>query len=285
MKSRPKRWLLLGCLFVIGSGLLVLHATRSALQVSKWVVASKPFFTTHTNAAGFQSVVAFVVSNASPATIDFTVVWFECRTPSNLNLLPAQTPGRRASVPLAGGAATNVEIEVASGRGADAQPLVCCQVNWMEREPRQRRWLRQVDRPMYWLAAFFDFSWNPPWRKKPFANGEVFTSNLKVADYFSRVYGFTAKQWLDEQRAKQKLQDELTRLQTNLAPSQALFVRSGFVPLPGGQPALDAKIAFDRFCQTSTNVAEEAEPDGVAGRSQPLRAETNRTSEAAGSHR
>jgi hypothetical protein len=185
------------------------------------------------------------------------------------------------------GTATNVVIEVTEERTPDANPLFCCLVSWAESESPLRGWGRQVEKPMYWLAALFGFNWDPPWRHKVFAHGNMFTSNLQVADYFSHVYGFTLESWLEEQRQELKRQAELRRIQTSLPSNQS--VRYGTKPLTDRQQVeLEARAAFRLFCGTFTNATVEtatAEPGGAANGSQPIGSETNRTSSAAGSRR
>ena len=156
-------------------------------------------------------------------------------------------------------------MELADEHGTDAEPLFCCQVNWVESESPLRRWARQVDRPMYWLGAVLGFNWNPPWRDPASVNGVLFTSNLEVADFFRRIYGFTRRQWLKDQRLEQKRQDELRK---ELARRQAehpeaevgvrfgRFTSGGSVPTPEELAKMAAKGAFETFCRTSTNVAQ-----------------------------
>jgi hypothetical protein len=185
------------------------------------------------------------------------------------------------------GTATNVVMEVTEERPPDANPLFCCQVSWAESESVLRGWGRQVEKPMYWLAALFGFNWDPPWRHKLIAHGNMFTSNLQVADYFSHVYGFTRESWLEEQRQELKRQAELTRIQMSLPSNHSVRVRTG--PLTDReQVELEARAAFRYFCGTFTNVTvgtATAEPGGAANGSQPIGSETNRPSAAAGSGR
>jgi hypothetical protein len=176
-------------------------------------------------------------------------------------------------------------VDVTGTNSINAEPLFCCQVTWIERESRLRRGLGQLDRMIDWLGALFDFNWNSPWRKKVLATGDVFASNLEVADYFSQVHGLTRKLWLEEQMRSHEQWDELARLQAKLRPGGGFFVSGTGGYNPAGRATLDAKAAFDRFCRISTNVAAKDELVGPTNGGPPIRSETTPASSSAHSDR
>jgi len=190
--------------------------------------------------------------------VDLSITWLECRTGRDLDLVSnkllfAQGASRR--IPLGPRSATNVTVELVSQRLMDEEPILCCQINWVQRDVRLRSWLRKVDTPMYWASAVLRFNWNPPWQNGARIWGQTFVSNFEVEDYFNRVYGFTRKQWLEERRAEQKRQGELTQLQAKLGTGYAIgqFYRRTEPMTDREQAKLEAKAAFDTFCATSTN--------------------------------
>jgi hypothetical protein len=92
-----------------------------------------------------------------------------------------------------------------------------------------------------------------PWNWQATRRGLRFASNIRVADFFQEVYGWTTSTWL------------------------------GARAMRGGDRAKSmAAMAFDEFCTIRPG---HDEPDRAANLSQPIRGETNRTSAAAGSGR
>jgi hypothetical protein len=289
MSSRRKLGLVFGFCLLIGLGLVAVQALRSTRGGRDWLWVSKPVFFYCTNAERVQPIIWFVVSKTGPSSIGFFVAWSECRTHSDLSRVRAKLarPGKASrAIPLGAGSATNVVLNV-DEHATNAELLFCCQVSWVEGESSLRRWGRQLDKPMYWLGAVLGFNWSSPWQQKSFASGDVFTSNLDVADYFSRVYGFTRKRWLEEQRLEQKRQAELTRIQASLPSGHGVGHFYGRTePLTDREEVeIEAKAAFARFCAISTNEVAETEPGGAENGTQPIRPETNGTSAAAGSGR
>ena len=245
--------------------------------------ASKPVFSYCTNADRVQPIIWFVVSNTGPVNIGFFVPWSECRTHSDSSLVRTKlvrSGNASGAIPLRPGSATNVVLNVVDEHTTNVELQFCCQVGWVEGESLLRQWGRQLDKPMYWLGAVLGFNWSSPWQRKSFVSGDVFTSNLEVADYFNHVYGFTRRKWLEEKQLEQKRQAELTRIQATLPPNQAVghFYGRTEALTDREQVELDAKAAFARFCGTSTNEVTGAEPDGAENGTQPIRPETNRTS-------
>jgi hypothetical protein len=150
-------------------------------------------------------------------------------------------------------------MEVLKAGPADEACLFCCQLTWVERESRLRHLATQIDGPIYWLANLIGTDWNPPWRYKRFAGGDVFTSNVGVATYFSRVYCFTHSHWLEEQRLAQKRDEELLR-----RPGLG-FGRIQLHTTAEEQIAFDGRSAFTVFCSTSTNLVRDADAGSPVG--------------------
>jgi hypothetical protein len=117
----------------------------------------------------------------------------------------------------------------------------------------------------------FNSQWVPPWESRPLVAGEVFTSNVGVAEYFRLVYGLTRSKWLEDVARL-----ELARTQGATGPFM------GRTPTAQELVEINARQAFAAFCRTSTNTSEHVEPVGAANGSQPIRSETNSTSSAAG---
>jgi len=258
MKGRKLFWIALGCTCGLALVFLLRQALRPGPPAIPQIFVSQPALAHQRTGEGTQPTIALVISNAGPGDVDFCVPWIETRNATNLHLLPAKPPRRGRSMPLFAGCATNVVIELGTAPEPGIEPLFCGQVHWQQRESKLRGWARQIDQPLYWLGAWFDFNWNPPWRNKPFYTGEVFASNVGTAAYFNRVYGFTRERWLEEEQARKqreaKEQEERARLPDSVQPGT--FMRR-FGIAPGGdaeeQVRLDAAAAFADFCRSFTN--------------------------------
>jgi hypothetical protein len=260
MKLRRLRPLVIAAALLTVAGLFLLYVARHSREaVPQLLAASPPVLAFVTNATGRVPVISFCLSNGGPADVDYCLPWFECKAHSDLKLIAAKSLDPRVysrSLPLLRRTATNLLMTLSTDAGLDPAPLFCCQVGWLERESRPHYYLRKATEPMYWLTAFFDFNWNPPWRNQVFASGDLFISNIQTADYFRRAYGFTAEKWWQELRLQEqrqaKQEAELARLR-----SQGLIVAVGAGHAATfsleEQLTLDAKAAFANFCRASTN--------------------------------
>jgi hypothetical protein len=134
MSSRQKLTLVFSFFFVVGLGLVSIRALRPVQGGRDWLFVSRPVFSYRTNADRVQSIVCFVVSNASSQNLGFYVPWCEHRTRSDLSLTQANRFRRGSAsraIPLGPGGTTNVVIDVGEERPTDAEPLFCCQVTWV----------------------------------------------------------------------------------------------------------------------------------------------------------
>jgi len=249
----------LAVLLTVSVGLWLLRSRRSTGNTTSWLTVSKPIFAFQTNAQGIRPIIRVSVSNAGPQNLGFELAWLECRNRSNNNplivdFLP-QGRGKKSTV-LPPASATNFLMEVLTEDPLDQVPLCCCQLTWIEKESRLLHLATQVDKPMYWLANVVGGNWDPPWHRKRFAGGDVFTSNVEVAEYFSRAYGLSRVQWLAEQRSKQQMFDELARSQ----PTARFGVHRFGAFTAEQQGEYEAKFAFAVFCRTSTNLEGSGEP-------------------------
>jgi hypothetical protein len=258
MTLRSRFWLLFAFLLSVGLGLLLLGTLGSNHTPADWLVVSNPAFRVSTNAQGIHPMICLSVSNAGPRDLGFDLPWLECRTRSNPKLLdtsPVALAAARKPKTLPHGSVTNVFVEVSEHSAPDEACLFCCRIEWVEKESRLDLLARTADRPMYWLGALLGFNWNSPWRRK-LAYGDVFASNVGVAPYFSRAYGFTRARWLDEQRLEQQRLDDVARRLSAMPAGTSLRYRtSRHGPATAEEQAADeAKSAFTVFCRTSTNV-------------------------------
>ena len=236
-----------GSLVLITLVFSTLLARRPAISRKDYLSASPPVFSSRTDATGVQTILSFVVSNASPVSVGYWLPWSECRASKSLSPVATKLAAGSKSTCLRPGMATNVLMLVEGGL-RNEKPIFCCQVTWAERESDLQGWLRKVDKPMYWLGAVLGFNWEPPWRRKGFAFGDVFTSNLEVANYFSQVHGLTRKLWVEEQRQEQERQARLARIRATLPPNQTIRFRPRTTLTERDQAELEAKAAFARFC-------------------------------------
>ena len=96
--------------------------------------------------------------------------------------------------------------------------------------------------------------WVPPWvsgGSKPRAQGQAFTSNTDVADYFRLVYGWTRESWLEETA-------RLEAARTNAGSTQGFAFRRPYAastpPTSEELAKAEARGAFALYCQQSTNL-------------------------------
>ncbi len=267
MKLRARLWWLVAVLLVAGAAAILLPG-RKPSPTRDWLIVSKPVFTTRTDAQGAHRLVWLSLSNAGPRALVWDLSWFECRTRSGLRRLtvnPAVPVNTRKSTRLRPGARTEICLEISKMDDPDDSCLFCCQFKWFEYKTGLYRLARRVEAPVYWAAALLGTQWNPSWRNTRFADGQVFASNLEVADYFRLAYGLTRGRWLEE---RELVRQKQAPTQTGLPPGQAtapgrLEVRveatgeqaigTSKVTLADLQAARSASAAFADFCLSSTN--------------------------------
>ena len=259
MKSHAALRLLLVALLLLAFGFLVLRDCRTTAESLDWLVISGPHFCSQTNSdSNLHPIISLSLSNSGPAGLTFSLGWTECRARSDLALLEVNRwPGTRSRRPivLGPGAATNLDFQIVRPSSGNDSFLFCCQIEWAEKESALYRFSRDIDQPMYTLTSLLGTEWKPPWRNKRFATGELFVSNIAVADYFLRAYGFRRQDWIDQQRLLQKRMEEFSRQRAVQRPLRLL----GRSPpprrtlSPAEQSAELARIAFGEFCRTCTN--------------------------------
>jgi hypothetical protein len=240
-------------LLIVGLACLLLRI-RFSKSSTTWLVASEPVLAACTKVVGVDLAVSLSISNVGPQSFLYDVTWIECRARADLRPLTLRRVlpiASHRSLLLEPGKTTNLVIEMSNDGMPIDWGLFSCQIEWIESES----WLyglgKQVDRPMYWLANLFGSTWEPPWRRKRFAGGDVFVSNIGVADYFTRVYGFTRAQWLERQRVE-RLAEELARqaaAHADIAVRRS--IRSG-ASTTEDELSENAKRAFEKFCRTDT---------------------------------
>jgi len=204
--------------------------------------------------------------------VDFSVYWLECRARSDRTLLATHN-GARARILLPRGATTRLTTDLSRVASQDGDRLFCCRIDWFASEPTKWRAGRMLEPMVSQAMEIFNSQWVPPWESRPLVAGEVFTSNVGVAEYFRLVYGLTRSKWLED----------VARLE--LARTQAATPFMGRTPTAQELVEINARQAFAAFCRISTNTSENVEPVGAANGSQPTGSETNSTSSAAGSRR
>ncbi len=269
MKRRARFWWLVSIVVTIAVagavGFLMLRC-RPKQVVRDWLVVSNPVFTTRANTQGVHQWVSLSLSNAGPYALVWDLCWLECRTQPQLKFLtvrpvtPTNTP---KSSRLRPGERTEIFLEILNKDSPDESCLFCCQVKWFEYKTRWYRLARRIEAPVYWAAALLGTQWNPSWRNIRFADGQLFASNVDVAEYFRVTHGFICSQWLQEQQfERQKLaQAQLTltpgtvvangRLEDGATGKQAIAHTK--VTLADLQAARNASIAFADFCLSCTN--------------------------------
>ena len=257
MKPRSRFWSWLAVFLSVGLGLLLIRALFSTHTPAQWLVASTPTFRVSTDARGNHPMICLCVSNASPRDLRFELPWLECRTQSYFirhNLSPVAGAGATKVRILPQGCVTNVFLELSTDTAPDETCVFCCRIRWIEKESRLDLLTKLADRPMYWLAAVIGFNWNSPWRRR-LAYGDLFASNVGVAPYFRRAYGFTFAGWLEDQRLEQQRFEDLARQQSAMpAGTRFGYATSRHGPSTAeDQAANEAKSVFALFCRTSTN--------------------------------
>ena len=202
-------------------------------------------------------MVSFTLSNTGPRSLDYYVYWLECRSRGDFTRLTTNE-GRLGFVPLPSGAVTNLAERLARSPSAGDVPLFCCQIEWLESEPRLWRLGRKLEPWLSQTMGIFDSQWVPPWEsasKPRRAGGTIFSANVQVAEYFRRVYDFTRREWLEE-RARYET------LMAQQATQGHAFAATYEARAPSHEQSirLRARSAFVRYCQITTNVSEQAKP-------------------------
>ena len=247
-------------LLVGGMAILLLLALLSKPAGSDWLSVSQPAFRSRTNADGTTPTLSFSVSNAGPRKLEFLVSWLECRARADLTLLATN---RGSLVPLASGARTKLVIDLPRSPVPGGEYLFCCELNWQASDPWLWRVGERLEPRVSQAMALFDTQWVPPWvsRSRPLPQGQVFLSSVRVADYFSLVYGLTRSKWLEN----------IARAQAATTQSNGEIKRLGRMPTAEERLALEAEMAFALFCRQTVNGSEHAEPNAAptAGPAKP----------------
>ena len=195
-----KLGLILCVLGVVAFGLLWARSSSSRRSEVDWLRVSRPLFGHRINAEGaLTTVVSFTVSNASPHMLNFAMAWYELRDRTDHKVLASSVrpkpggyvygqfgPGNM--IPLAPGAVVTQTIDSQQSSSALMDPLFCAEIGWIECNSLRRRIGVALDEKFKDVANILDRGWEPRfWREDTVGN--VFTSNLRVQDYFSAVYG------------------------------------------------------------------------------------------------
>ncbi|HTL56829.1 MAG TPA: hypothetical protein VL361_14205 [Candidatus Limnocylindrales bacterium] len=260
MKSNAALRLLLAVFLLLAFSFLVVRDCRTTVQSLDWLALSEPRFCADIDAGpNSHPIISLLLSNSGPASLTFSLGWTECRAASDLSLVKLHPwPSARSRRPgvLAPGAATNLDFQIADPNPGDEALLFCCQVEWAEKESALFRFSRDIDQPMYTITSLLGTEWKPPWRNKRFVTGEVFASNIEVARYFERAYGFTRQNWIQEQRLVQQRVEELSRQRAAQTPirTRPRYPRPARRALSSSEQSLElARAAFNEFCRTCTN--------------------------------
>lgn len=235
--------------FVAGYGVLLLKTWRSPSEPNDWLVIPKVECGRQPRGNGAQQAIWLLASNAGPRNLEFRIAWVECRAESDFKLLitPESAGEIRKRYPLGSCGITGVYIPVPTNEPPRGSYLLCCQITWAGEPSRIYQAAHLLDRPMYLVTSFMGLAWNPPWRHKRDPGGEVFVSNLRVEDYFSRVYGFAREGWEERQqrewsefvRASVPPGTKIIWIHRDVRYTQEELVRE------------QAKIVFSEFCRNS----------------------------------
>ena len=190
------------------------------------------------------------VSNTGPRSLDYWVNWLECRARADFTLL-VTNDGPFGWVPLPSGATTNLTWDLVRNPSPGEAPLLCCQIEWFESEPKLWRLGRKLEPRLSQAMDLLNPQWLPPWdsQSKPRARGTVFASNVEVAEYFRLVHGFTRSAWLEElARYEEAKAQQVTQ-------GQYFVQRYGYADAPNAEESMKfrAKSAFVSYCQRTTN--------------------------------
>ena len=287
---RRRAFWIAGLILVLGFGLLIFRDHR---PTPPGILSSAPQFGYRTYAGRAQPIISFLVSNTGLTAVRFNIPWLECRAPSasgfaSRKLVLVGTAAR--SILLAPRVATNVVMALEDEQPHAPGLLFCCQISWVEDFSGVEAITGLLSRPIYYLGALMGFNWSPPSRTRV-ALGDVFLSNLDVAEYFSRTWGLTSSRLDEEKRMLRKIQEqkrrELARIQASLPTNEMVRYGTGNAKdlTEQERAEIEAKSAFEQFCRASTNNPAGAEPSGPADGSQRSGSSTNRTPGTAGSGR
>jgi len=240
-RLRAKPWFLLVSMPLIALTLLWARSRWSPRNGNDWLLLSAPVFGARTNAQGVCRTVTFSASNVGPRTLDFKIQWFECR--AGANPVPATNRLMGINTPLSFGATTSLTWDLPRVASPDGDMLCCCEILWRGRESILGRFGRALDRSIDTFVS----GWSAPWRNEVPVYGDVFASNVRVADYFRLVHSLTRRKWMEEVA-------QLRSASTNLAERYV-----GRFPTAEEEFESEARRAFSSFCMQATNAAQQAE--------------------------
>lgn len=246
--------LLATCRFVLLPALVVVllvmlaRAGRPPPCGKEWVRLAIPTVAARTNSGAVPPVVSVWASNVGPRSVELGVWWFECRSKREHTRL-AGNALRGVRVPLASGRSTRLEIDVPTTAVPVEDYLCCWQVSWMQCQPPLRR---TVDSLGSWWYGLFELNWHSPSESVEYKSGDVFASNVEVAEYFRQMYGFTRAQWLEEIAQYESAKTQVTSV-------SKYGLRIARSPTAEEKAQDDAWLAFIGFCQASTASAQNAQ--------------------------
>jgi hypothetical protein len=129
--------------------------------------------------------------------------------------------------------------------------------------------------------------WNPPWRSKRIATGEVFAANVELVDYFRQTYGLTPTFLAEEEQRARQAAQELQKLQASLPANHRVGIAAGAGAgrslTAEEQLAHNAKAAYLDFYHSFVDKVMSTEP-GTSPNVGPAAPLTN-SGVSAGRHR
>jgi hypothetical protein len=131
-----------------------------------------------------------------------------------------------ANIPLASGATTNLTWDLAREPSSDGDLLCCCEIRWLAPKSMKARFGEALED---WIDLL-GVRWPCPWRNERRLGGEVFASNVAVADYFRIVHGLTRS----------------NRLERNVASPPAIVY--GYMPYRVKLPTADEQLESEAKC-------------------------------------
>jgi hypothetical protein len=239
-------------LLLVGLYLLAARSFRSTSARSNWLMVSSPVFGSRTNLGQAFPTVSLNTSNVGPRRLDYHVDWVECRATSDYALL-ATNYGFSAWVQLPSGEFTILTKDLTDSHSSVGERLFCCHLSWGESEPvfwrigwRCEPWVSQV-------MGIFNSQWVPPWvsQSRHRAQGDVFSSNISVGDYFRLVYGWTRSDGLETMARIEASKTQQVAFQ--VASRQRYGLGSTSNSTATDLLRAEARSVFAAFCQNSTN--------------------------------
>ena len=191
-RFRVRAWLLVRFGLAFGLVILLAWAVWPNRPERNGISVSQPVFGSRLSATGVCQTVSLSVTNVGKRRVHFEL-WLECRGKADLKLLAANL-SPQPLIPLAGRSTVTLTKDLAGSASWIGDPLFCCRIFWFEEVPGSWPVIPRLYDSCPLVRRYVEIfwpQWVPPWERSSAPQGQIFVSNVEVAEYFRLAYGLT----------------------------------------------------------------------------------------------